>query len=70
LKDVGGAVGALDSASRSSSDETARLVATLQAVVQRLEGLRDAVAGLGDGSNEALRSGAAGQRRVGSSLRG
>jgi hypothetical protein len=70
LKDVGGAVGALDQASRSSSDETARLVDTLQAVVQRLEGLRDAVAGLGDGSQAALRSGGAGQRRIGSSLRG
>jgi len=69
LKDVGGAVGALDRASRSSSEETARLVATLQSVVQRLEGLRDAVAGLGDGSQAALRSAAAGQRRVGSALK-
>ena len=68
LKDVGGAVGALDEASRASSDETARLVTTLQGVVRRLEGLRDAVAGLGDGSQEALGSGAAGRRRIGSSL--
>jgi uncharacterized protein YukE len=70
LKDVGGAVGALDQASRSSSEETARLVATLQGVVQRLEGLRDAVAGLGDGSRDALASAGTTQRRVGSSLRG
>jgi len=69
LKDVGGAVGALDEASQSSSEETARLVATLQAVVQRLQGLRDAVVGLGDGSRGALGAGAAAQRRVGSSLR-
>jgi hypothetical protein len=67
---VGGAVGALDQASRSSSEETARLVTTLQAVVTRLEGLRDAVAGLGDGSRGALDAGAATRRRVGSSLRG
>jgi len=70
LKDVGAAVGALDGASRSSSEESARLMATLQAVVQRLEGLRDAVAGLGDGSQGALGAGEAGRRRVGSSLRG
>lgn len=67
LKDVGGAVGALDGASRSASDETARLVSTLEAVVARLEGLRDAVAALG--SREALGEGGAGQRRIGSSLR-
>jgi hypothetical protein len=70
LKDVGAAVGALDGASRSSSEEAARLMATLQAVVQRLEGLRDAVAGLGDGSQAALGAGEASRRRVGSSLRG
>lgn len=67
LKDVGGAVGALDGASRSASDETARLVTTLEAVVARLEGLRDAVAGLG--ARDALGVGEAGQRRIGSSLR-
>lgn len=70
LKDVGGAVGALDQASRSASEETARLVASLHAVVTRLEGLRDAVAGLGDGSRDALSAGATSRRRVGSSLRG
>ncbi len=70
LKDVGGAIGALDDASRSASEETARLVATLQAVVHRLEGLRTAVAALGDGSSDALGQGAAGRRRVGSSLQG
>ncbi len=70
LKDVGGAVGALDEAGKTSADETARLVATLGGVVQRLEGLRDAVAGLGEGSRDALAKGAGGQRRIGSSLRG
>jgi uncharacterized protein YukE len=68
LKDVGGAVGALDQASRGSSDETARLVDAMQAVMHRLEGLRDAVAGLGEGSQAAM-GGGAGQRRIGSSLK-
>ena len=67
LKDVGGAVKALDQAGQSSADETTRLVTTLGGVVQRLEGLRDAVAGLGDQS-QTLATGAAGRRRIGSSL--
>lgn len=69
LKDVGGAVGALDQAGRSSAEEAARLVTTLGAVVTRLEGLRDAVAQLGDGSKDALAKASSGQRRIGSSLR-
>jgi methyl-accepting chemotaxis protein len=67
LKDVGGAVGALDGASRTASDETARLVTMLEAVVARLEGLRDAVTAVG--SRDALDEGGAGQRRIGASLR-
>lgn len=70
LKDVGGAIGALDQASHASAAETQRLVGTLQAVVQRLEGLRDAVASLGAGSSQALKAGDAAQRRIGSSLKG
>lgn len=69
LKDVGGAVSALDASSRAAAEETTRLVATLQAVVERLEGLRDAVAGLGEGSRGAMAAGASGQRRIGSSQR-
>ncbi len=69
LKDVGGAVGALDEAGQAASGETARLVETLQAVVQRLEGLRDAVAGLDEGRRGTLGAGGAAQRRVGSSLK-
>jgi len=69
LKDVGGAVEALDLAGRASSEEAAKLVGTLGAVVQRLEGLRDAVAGLGDAAHGSLGAGASGQRRVGTALR-
>jgi len=68
LKDVGGAVTALDQAGQASADEASRLVSALGEVVQQLEGLRDAVAGLGDRS-QALSAGATGTRRVGSSLK-
>jgi len=60
LKDVGGAIGRLVDAGRSSSDESARLVATMARMVERLEGLRGVIAGLGGGRD--LEARASGQR--------
>jgi methyl-accepting chemotaxis protein len=51
LKDVGGAVTQLVQAGRTSSDESARLVATMARMVERLEGLRGLIDMLGGGGN-------------------
>jgi uncharacterized protein YukE len=65
LSDVGGSVGQLDQAGRTSSDEAAKLVATMGQIVQRLEGLRHAISELGGDTHGSL--GATGQKRIGSS---
>ena len=49
LREVGGAVTQLVQAGRTSSDESARLVATMGRMVERLEGLRGLIDMLGGG---------------------
>jgi methyl-accepting chemotaxis protein len=51
LKDVSGAVTQLVQAGRTSSDESARLVATMGRMVERLEGLRGLIDMLGGGGD-------------------
>jgi hypothetical protein len=68
LREVGGAVSQLDQAGRSSSEEAARLVATLGEVVKQLAALRSAIAEVGGDSHGDLGS-AGGQRRIGTSPR-
>ena len=49
LRDIGGAVTQLVQAGRTSSDESAKLVATMSRMVERLQGLRGVIDGLGGG---------------------
>jgi methyl-accepting chemotaxis protein len=53
LREVGGAVTQLVQAGRTSSDESARLVAAMARMVERIEGLRGVIDGLG-GSRQRL----------------